>query len=115
MAPTWGRLTLWFGRPTGDAPRAAFRPGYCQVGYQLVYVGAGLYTSVFYVKWAHLTSVTHDAISCGFSCVFFVFSSYFRLVSLQSKNHQNSWNSLIITPTTTVDVHFYVFMQELMA
>ena len=24
---------------------------------------------------------------------------------LQSKNHQNSWNSLVITPTTIVDVH----------
>ena len=66
----------------------------------------GLCTSVFYVKWAHLASVTQDAIFCGFICVFFVFSSYFRLVSLQSKNHQNSWNSLVITPTTTVDVHF---------
>ena len=65
----------------------------------------GLCTSDFYVKWAHLTSVTQDAIFCGFICVFFVFSSYFRLVSLQSKNHQNSWNSLVITPTTTIVVH----------
>ena len=65
----------------------------------------GLCTSVFYVKWAHLASVTYDEIFCGFICVFFVFSSYFWLVSLQSKNHQNSWNSLVIIPTTTVDVH----------
>ena len=65
----------------------------------------GLCTSVFYVKWAHLAAVTQDAIFCGFICVFFVFLSYFRLVSLQYKNHQNSWNSLVITPTTTVDVH----------
>ena len=65
----------------------------------------GLCTSVFYVKWAHLASVMQDAIFCGFICVFFVFSSYFWLVSLQSKNHQNSWNSLVTTPTTTIDVH----------
>ena len=65
----------------------------------------GLCTSVFFVKWAHHASVMHDAISCGFSCIFFVFSSYFRLVSLQSIIHQHSWNSLVITPTTTVDLH----------
>ena len=41
-----------------------------------------------------------------FCCVFSVFSCYSRLVSLQSTIHQHSWNSLVITPTTTVDVHF---------
>ena len=41
MALTWGQPTLWFGRPTGATPRAAFRPGHCQVGPQLVYVGVG--------------------------------------------------------------------------
>ena len=98
----------WNGADMGPADRpmsAAFHPGHCQVGPELVYVGPGLCTSVFYVKWAHLAGVTQDAIFCGFICVFFVFSSYFQLVSLQSKNHQNSWNSLVITPTTTVDVH----------
>ena len=65
----------------------------------------GFVCQFFYVKWAHLASVMQDAIFCGFICVFFVFSSYFRLVSLQSKNHQSSWNLLVITPTTTVDVH----------
>jgi len=41
MALTWGRPTLWFGRPMSAASRAAFRPGHC-----LVYVGArALYVS----------------------------------------------------------------------
>ena len=30
-----------FGRPPGAASRTAFRSGHCQVGPQLVYVGAG--------------------------------------------------------------------------
>jgi len=34
-----------------------------------------------------------------------VFSSYSRLVLLKSTNHQHSWNSSVITATTTVDVH----------
>ena len=46
MALTWGRPTLWFGRPMSAASRAAFRPGHCLVGPQLVYVSAGaLYAS----------------------------------------------------------------------
>ena len=53
----------------------------------------GLCTLVFFVKWAHLASVTRDAIFCGFSCIFFVFSSYSRLVLLKSTNHQHSLNS----------------------
>ena len=65
----------------------------------------GLCTLVFFVKWAHLASVTRDAIFCGFSCVFFLFSSYSGLVLLESTNHQHSWNSSVITPITTVDVH----------
>ena len=65
----------------------------------------GLCTSVFLVKWAQLTSVTQDAIFYGFSCAFFVFSSYSGLALLKSTIHQHSWNSLVITPTTTVDVH----------
>ena len=44
--------------------------------------------------------------SVYFCCVFCVFSCYSRLVSLQSTIHQHSWNSLVITPTTTVDVLF---------
>ena len=44
--------------------------------------------------------------SVCFSCVLCVFSCYFRPVSLQSTIHQHSWNSLVITPTTTVDIHF---------
>ena len=40
-----------------------------------------------------------------FYCVFCVFSCYSRLVSLQLTIHQYSWNLLVITPTTTVDVH----------
>ena len=49
--------------------------------------------------------VTPDAIVCDFVCVFVVFSSYSGYGCLQTKNHQNLWNSLVITPTTTVDVH----------
>jgi hypothetical protein len=46
MAPTWGRPTLWFGRPMSAASHAAFRPRHCLVGPHLVYVGAGaLYVS----------------------------------------------------------------------
>ena len=46
LAPKWGRPTLWFGRLTGATPHAAFRPGHCQVGPQLVYVDArALYVS----------------------------------------------------------------------
>ena len=69
----------------------------------------GLCTSIFSVKWALLGCVMQDAIFCGFSCVFFVFSSYSVLVSLQLTIHQHSWNSLVITPTTTVDVHSLCF------
>jgi len=60
----------------------------------------GLCTSVFSVKWAHLASVTQDAIFHGFSCVFFVFSSYFTSGCLQIIIHQSSWNSLELSPTT---------------
>ena len=35
------RPTLGFGRPQGAASRTAFRPGHCQVGPHLVYVGGG--------------------------------------------------------------------------
>ena len=42
-------------------------------------------------------------------CIFVVSSACFHVisdfVSLQSTIHQHSWNSLVITPTTTVDVH----------
>ena len=41
-----------------------------------------------------------------FCYVFCVFSCYSRLVFLQSIIHQHSWNLLVITPTTTVGVHF---------
>ena len=64
----------------------------------------GLCTSVFLVKWAHLASVTQDMIFCGLFCVFFMFSSYSRLVLLKLTNHQHSWNSSEITATTNVDV-----------
>ena len=47
--------------------------------------------------------------SVYFCCVFCVFSCYSRLVSLQSTIHQHSWNSLVITPTTTIDVHSLCF------
>ena len=60
----------------------------------------GLCTSVFSVKWAHLASVTQDAIFHGFSCVFFVFSSYFTSGCLQIIIHQSSWNLLELIPTT---------------
>ena len=40
-----------------------------------------------------------------FFCVLYVVSCYSQLASLQSTIHQHSWNSLVITPTTTVDVH----------
>ena len=65
----------------------------------------GLCMSIFFVKWAHLASVTQDMIFCGLSCVFFVFSSYSRLVLLKLTNHQHSWKLSVITPTTTVDLH----------
>ena len=61
--------------------------------------------SVWSGLWALFPCVMQNAIICDFVCIFIVFSSYFWLVSLQSKNHQNSWNSLVITPTTTIDVH----------
>jgi hypothetical protein len=69
----------------------------------------GLCTSVFYVKWASFGCVTQQRCFVYLCCVFCVFSCYSWLVSLQSTIHQHSWNSLVITPTTTVDV----FMQEL--
>ena len=49
--------------------------------------------------------VMPDAIVCDFVCVFVVFSSYSGLVLLKLTIHQHSWNLLVITPTTTVDVH----------
>ena len=66
----------------------------------------GLCSSVFYVKWASFGCVTQQRCFVYLCCVFCVFSCYSRLVSLQSIIHQNSWNSLVITPITTVDVHF---------
>ena len=36
------------------------------------------------VKWASFACVTQDAIFCDFVCVFFVFSSYSRLVLLKT-------------------------------
>ena len=66
----------------------------------------GLCTSVFYVKWASFVCVTQQRCFVYLCCVFGVFSCYSRLVSLQSTIHQHSWNSLVITPTATVDVHF---------
>ena len=43
--------------------------------------------------------------SVCFSLRSLVFSSYFTSGCLQIIIHQSSWNSLVITPTTTVDVH----------
>jgi len=65
----------------------------------------GLCTSVFYVKWASFGCVTEQRCFVYLCCVFCVFSCYSRLVSLQSTIHQHSWNSLVITPTTTIVVH----------
>ena len=66
----------------------------------------GLCTSVFYVKWASFVCVTQQRCFVYLCCVFGVFSCYSRLVSLQSTIHQHLWNLLVITPTTTVNVHF---------
>ena len=67
---------------------------------------SGLCSSVFYVKWASFGCVTQHRCFVSLCCVFYVFSCYSRLVSLQSTIHQHSWSSLVITPITTVDVHF---------
>ena len=75
-------------------------------GPQLCMSVPGLCLSVFYVKWAFFGCVTHQQCFASLCCVFYVFPCYSRLVSLQSTIHQHSWNSLVITPTTTVDVHF---------
>ena len=66
----------------------------------------GLCSSVFYVKWASFGCVTQQRCFVYLCCVFCVFSCYSQLVSLQSTIHQHSWNLLVLTPTTTVDVHF---------
>ena len=65
-----------------------------------------LCTSVFSIKWASFGCVTQQRCFVYLCCVFCVFSCYSRLVSLQSTIHQHSWNLLVITPTTTVDVPF---------
>ena len=67
---------------------------------------SGLCSSVFYVKWASFGCVTQQRCFVYLCCVFCVFSCYSRLVSLQSTIHQHLWNLLVITPTTTVDLHF---------
>ena len=43
--------------------------------------------------------------SVCFSLRSLVFSSYFTSGCLQIIIHQSSWNSFVITPTTTIDVH----------
>ena len=75
-------------------------------GPQLCMSVPGLCLSVFYVKWAFFGCVTHQRCFVSLCCVFYVFPCYSRLVSMQSTIHQHSWNSLVITPTTNVDVHF---------
>jgi len=40
-----------------------------------------------------------------------MFSRYSRLASLQSTIHQHSWNLLVITPPTIVDVHSLCFYE----
>ena len=64
----------------------------------------GLCTSVFYVKWASFGCVMQQRCFVSLCCVFCVFSCYSRLVSLQTKNHQNSWKWLAISPITTFGV-----------
>ena len=106
-----GWLQKGFGRPCGSAdPRAPplvppFVLDIARWAPNLCMSMSGLCTSVFYVKWASFGCVTPAAMFCYFCCVFCMFSCYSRLVCLQTKNHQNSWNSLVITPTTIVDVH----------
>ena len=52
----------------------------------------GLCLSVFSVKWASVGCVMQQRCFVYLYCVFCMFSCYSRLVSLQTKNHPNSWN-----------------------
>ena len=75
------------------------------MGPQLVYVSAG----ALYVRFLCQMG---PPCKCNVGCNLLWFHLrilrvfiLFLIVSLQSKNHQNSWNSLVITPTSIVDVH----------
>ena len=63
-------------------------------------VGAGLGWSVWSSLWASFACVMQDAIVYNFVCVFVVFSSYSGYGCLQSKNHQNLWKWLALSPIT---------------
>jgi hypothetical protein len=55
-----------------------------------------------------------DAIFCVFLLRLCIFSSVSRHSFLKSMTHQDLWNSLVITPTSTMLMYFlYLFMQEL--
>ena len=98
-------LTWGVGRPLVAA--SGHRPSlvHCLVGPDVRWSVPGFGWSVWSGLWALFPCVMQNAIICDFVCIFIVFSSYFQLVFLQSKNHKNLWNSLVITPTTIVDVH----------
>ena len=102
--PEW--LTCGVSRPPLSA--AGHRPSlvHCLVGPDVRWSVPGLGWSVWTIRWASFALATQDAIFCDFACVFFVFSSYSGLVLLKLTIHQHSWNLLVITPTTTVDVPF---------
>ena len=90
---------------SADPPCAAsghrLRLGCCLVGPDVRWSASGLGWSVWSGLWASFACVTQDAIICDFVCVFVVFSSYSGYGCLQSKNHQNLWNWLELSPTAT--------------
>ena len=64
----------------------------------------GLGWSVWSGLWASFACVTLDTIVCDFVCVFVVFFPSSGYGCLQSKNHQNSWKWLVLSPITTFGV-----------
>ena len=101
MAPTWGRPTLWFGQPTSAAPRAAFRPGHCQVGPPSCVCRCWGFVHQFSLSNGPILRVKRGLeSSVCFSLCSLVFSSYFTSGCLQIIIHQSSWNLLELSPIT---------------
>ena len=100
----WETLTSGVGRPLVAASGHCPSLVHCLVGPDVRWSVLGLGWLVWSGLWAFFPCVMQDAIVCDFVCIFVMFSSYFLLVFLQSKNHQNSWKRLEISPITNFGV-----------
>ena len=94
-------LTGGVGRPPCAASGYCPSLVHCLVGPLLCTLVPGLCMSVFSVNWALFVSVMHDWIFCAFVLRLLYVLPYSAYGCLQSKNHQNLWKWLAISPITT--------------